>query len=59
MLRYFILIGLIHALFNIPFNGVMGDTSNGNNCTINCITRNSKDFELLTLPNTIHLGLKL
>ena len=49
----------LHALFNIPFNVVMGDTSNGKNCTINCITRNSKDFELLTLPNTVHLGLKL
>lgn len=49
----------LHALFNIPPVGVMGDISNGKNCTINCITRNSKDFELLTLPNTIHLGLKL
>jgi len=49
----------LHALFNIPPNGVMGDTSNGRNCTINCIMRKNKEFQLLTLPNTVHLGLKL
>lgn len=46
----------IKVLFNIlPAGDIKGDLSNGKNCTINCITRKSKDFQLLTLPNTLHL----
>jgi len=46
--------GTIRTLFNINPQ-VKGDLSNGKNCTINCIIRKSKDFQLLTLPNTLHL----
>jgi len=50
--------GTINALFNIN-PPVKGDTSNGKNCTINCITKTSKTskklYQLITLPNTLHL----
>ena len=46
---------IIKVLFNIEPN-IMGDLSNGNNCTITFITREKNNYNLLTLPNTLHLA---
>jgi broad specificity phosphatase PhoE len=46
----------IKVLFNIlSSSSIKGDISNGKNCTINCIIKKSKNFQLVTLPNTLHL----
>lgn len=46
----------IRVLFNIlPAGYIKGDLSNGKNCTISCITKKSNKYQLLTLPNTLHL----
>lgn len=46
--------GTIMTLFNIRPQ-LKGDLSNGKNCTINCITKEKSKYELITLPNTLHL----
>lgn len=46
--------GTIMTLFNIKPQ-VKGDLSNGKNCTINCITKEKNKYDLITLPNTLHL----
>lgn len=46
--------GTIMTLFNIKPQ-VKGDLNNGKNCTINCITKIKNKYELITLPNTLHL----
>lgn len=46
----------ILTLFNIlPAGHIIGDISNGKNCTIMCITKEKNKYQLLSLPNTKHL----
>lgn len=52
--------GIINVTINVLFNimpQITGDVSNGKNCTIMCIMKEtkSKEYKLLTLPNTLHL----
>jgi broad specificity phosphatase PhoE len=46
----------IQVLFNI-YPQITGDLSNGRNCTIMCISKEtkSKEYKMLSLPNTLHL----
>ena len=46
----------IRNLFNISPK-IIGDITNGSNCTITCIARKYKEkkYNLITLPNTLHL----
>jgi broad specificity phosphatase PhoE len=46
----------LKVIFNIlPAGDIKGDLSNGKNCTITCITRKKNYYQLLSLPNTLHL----
>jgi len=52
--------GIISVTINVLFNimpQINGDLSNGKNCTIMCISKEtkSKNYKMLTLPNTLHL----
>ena len=52
--------GIINTTTQILFNimpQIIGDVSNGKNCTIMCISKEtkSKEYNLITLPNTLHL----
>ena len=52
--------GIINVTINVLFNimpQLIGNVSNGKNCTIMCIMKEtkSKEYKLLTLPNTLHL----
>ena len=47
---------MISVLFNLQSYGISGDISNGKNCTIMCVTRDSDNYNLITLPNTLHLA---
>jgi broad specificity phosphatase PhoE len=52
--------GIINVTINVLFNimpQLIGDVSNGKNCTIMCIMKEtkSKKYKLITLPNTLHL----
>jgi hypothetical protein len=42
------------TLFNINPQ-IKGDLSNGKNCTINCIAKRYNKYQLITIPNTLHL----
>jgi broad specificity phosphatase PhoE len=47
----------IKVLFNIlPSGYIKGDLSNGENCTISCINKKLNKYQLITLPNTLHLS---
>lgn len=45
----------IKVLFNIKHK-IMGDITNGSNCTITCMIKDKNKYNLITLPNTSHLA---
>ena len=52
--------GIINVTINVLFNimpQLIGNVSNGKNCTIMCIMKEtkSKKYKLITVPNTLHL----
>jgi broad specificity phosphatase PhoE len=52
--------GIINITIQVLFNmwpQITGDLSNGRNCTIMCISKEtkSKEYKMLSLPNTLHL----
>jgi broad specificity phosphatase PhoE len=52
--------GIINVTINVLFNimpQLIGNVSNGKNCTIMCIMKEtkSKEYKLITIPNTLHL----
>jgi broad specificity phosphatase PhoE len=46
--------GTLMTLFNIK-SEILGDLTNGKNCSINCIAKEKNKYALLTIPNTLHL----
>jgi broad specificity phosphatase PhoE len=44
----------IRVLFNVRHN-IMGDITNGANCSLTSIIKDKDKYSLITLPNTLHL----